>query len=286
MNLERAKSIFIFVFLGLNLFLGYHLFWSDALRLARVAVSKEELRRTEAKLAGQNYFIDAVICRTVQTSAFLTVSPCLDKQAEIVSRITGILPHPVQLEDALLYRGQGREVKVYPSGLIQIFFEPGEYLAEGSSGLEERKLLLAVDDFLLGQGLKQAQAQFNYVERTPNRLTVHYYQNYHGTPLFAGYLKVTVEGERVTAIELYWLEPLESPLERKMEVIPVTEALLRLVEELGPSPLPRRIVKAELGFFSREYNAEKWEVPPVWRFLTDDQCEFFVNAFTGNLEDL
>ncbi|NLA26320.1 MAG: hypothetical protein GX878_02885, partial [Firmicutes bacterium] len=43
-------------------------------------------------------------------------------------------------------------------------------------------------------------------------------------------------------------------------------------------------VKAELGFYSRDYDAEEWEVPPVWRFLFEDGEISYINAFTGNLE--
>lgn len=69
-----------------------------------------------------------------------------------------------------------------------------------------------------------------------------------------------------------------------MEVIPATEALLRMVEVLGPSTRPVRITKVDLGFYSCEYDAEKWEVPPVWRFLFENGESCFINAFTGNLE--
>jgi len=43
MNLGRAKSILIIAFVGLNIFLGYYLFWPDFGRLTQVAITAEEL---------------------------------------------------------------------------------------------------------------------------------------------------------------------------------------------------------------------------------------------------
>lgn len=285
MNLGRAKTIFIFAFLGLNLFLGYHLYRVEAFNLARVAVTVEELKKTEEQLNRQNYYISTAIDRTVRTSAFLTVSPEPDLQADILEQIAGPSAKFTETEQLLFYQGQGVEMIVHPGGLTEVVYEPGAFLAEGCSVMEERKLLLLVEKFLQQRGLKPEHAHFDFVDRgAGSRLTVHYYQSCHGTPLFAGYLKVVLEGDLVIAVELYWLELAVWPLEREMEVIPATDALLRLVEALGPSPLPRHIVKADLGFFSRDYNAEKWEVPPVWRFVTDGGDPYYVNAFTGNLE--
>jgi len=71
---------------------------------------------------------------------------------------------------------------------------------------------------------------------------------------------------------------------RETEVISPTEALTNLVKELGPSDEPRQIIQVNLGYFSGEYDAEKWEMPPVWRVVLDDEQYYYVNAFTGNLE--
>lgn len=117
-------------------------------------------------------------------------------------------------------------------------------------------------------------------------LIIHYYQVYDNKPLFSGYLTVFVSANRIEAVELYLLDPSvqAEDQDQEMVVIPVTEALHALAEGLEKSPRRRRIIKAELGYFSLEYDAEKWEVPPVWRFLTDDNTAFYVNAFTGILE--
>ncbi len=69
-----------------------------------------------------------------------------------------------------------------------------------------------------------------------------------------------------------------------MEVISAAEAVCRVVREIGPSLQPRRIVQVSLGFYSQEYNAERWEVPPVWRIMLDRGETYYINALTGNRE--
>ena len=93
-----------------------------------------------------------------------------------------------------------------------------------------------------------------------------------------------MENNTLTALELSLLEP-KKPLQGQgMEVISSARALLRLIEIRGASSPPRQIVKADLGFYSRSYDADEWEMPPVWRFLFDSGESIFINAFTGNLE--
>jgi regulatory protein YycI of two-component signal transduction system YycFG len=75
MNLGKAKLVFIFAFLGLNLFLAYQLFWPDARKLVQPLVSTHELRQVEAHLIENNYYLQADINRAAQKSGFLTVSP-------------------------------------------------------------------------------------------------------------------------------------------------------------------------------------------------------------------
>ncbi|MEW5783593.1 MAG: two-component system regulatory protein YycI [Bacillota bacterium] len=284
MNLNRAKTVLIVAFLSLNLFLAYHLLLKEAGRLPLAAVSVKELQLVEERLAQSNYFLQASVRRGVQKSAFLSVTPDLSVQVDLLNRLAGQETVAYNQEGVSFYQGQEMEVKIHSTGLVQLTFKPGLIIQDGAAQLEQKELLQRVELALRARHLLPHTARFDYMEVLDRCLIIHYYQDYKGTPLFAGYLKVFVNGDQINSIEFYWLEPLEQVPDQEMAVIPVTEALLRLIEDLGVSPRSRRIIKAELGYFSREYNAEKWEIPPVWRFLTDDSVSYYVNAFTGNLE--
>jgi regulatory protein YycI of two-component signal transduction system YycFG len=284
LNLGRAKIVLIYAFLGLNICLGYHLFWPNVGKYTQTAVTAADLQQAQIYLAENNYFLETEVSRSAQQGAFLTVMPAQQLLTEVVSLYQNDAVI-LEVNGTTYYRTSGRELIVHPSGLIQLEFLPGLFAAEQSYSLEDRDLSRLVQPLLQEHFVLPEQARFDYVERAlRDRLVLHFYQQLDGIPLFAGYLKVFLERDRIVGVELYWLDLLEGPREGEMEVISATDALIKLVEELGPSSQPRDIVKAELGYFSREYNAEMWEIPPVWRILMGDGTAYYVNAFTGNLE--
>lgn len=284
MNLSRAKTILIGAFLGLNLFLCYHLFGAEVQKLARVAVTARELRFVEEHISGNGYLLEAKVDRTVRKSSFLTVSPSSLMHEELRRHFTPAAALEAGPGEVRLYRGEKARLRIFPNGLARVDFTPEIPVPFGTAGAGDRELASAVQHYLQSSGMTISPVSLEYLERSGENLRLHYVQVISGAPLYGGYLNVFLEKGCISAIELYWLEPETRFQEREMEVIPATEALLRLVEVLGPSPHPRRIIRIDLGFYSCEYDAEKWEVPPVWHFLFDDGTGYFVNAFTGNLE--
>ena len=285
MNLGRAKLILIVAFFGLNLFLGYQLFWPDFGRLTRVAVTTEELRIAEGMLNKNNYFLEASLDRSVQMIDFLAVSPSAEFQKLIRELYITEETLVNETEEAVLYNAPGELVVINLSGLIQVIYTPGVPLRAGFTALELREQRNAIEEFLTERMIFPKNAVFNLAEETDGgQVIFHYYQVVDEIPVYAGQLRVFVNAERIEAVEIYWLEPVERVPARETEVISPTEALTNLVKELGPSVEPRQIIQVDLGYFSGEYDAEKWEMPPVWRVVLDEDQYYYVNAFTGNLE--
>jgi regulatory protein YycI of two-component signal transduction system YycFG len=285
MNLGRAKLILIIAFFGLNLFLGYQLFWPDFGRLTRVAVTTEELRIAEGMLNKNNYFLAASLDRSVQTIDFLAVSPSDEFQQLIRELYTTEEALVNETEEALIFSLPGELAVINSSGLIQFIYSPGVPLRAGFAELELREQRNVLEAFLNERSIFPENAVFNVVEATENGQNIfHYYQVLDEMPVYAGQLRVFVNAEWIEAVEIYWLEPIERVPARETEVISPTEALTNLVKELGPSIEPRQVIQVDLGYFSGEYDAEKWEMPPVWRVVLDEHQYYYVNAFTGNLE--
>lgn len=284
MNLGRAKTALIYAFLGLNIFLSYHLLLPFMHRFNQTAVSSADYEKTRSYLEQNNYLLEADINRSVQLSTFLTVAPSQQIRDEVKSLFSGASVVSAENETAV-YRLADRELTVRPEGLLRIDFQPGLFLKTQSAALEDQELSRLAQQLLGENMVVPEEARYDYIKRElDGRITIHNYQDLGGTPLYAGYMNVFMEGDRLVGVELYWLELIDWPKEGEIEVIPATEALIRLVEELGPSPNPRQIMKVDLGYYSREYNAEKWEIPPVWRILLGDGGVYYINAFTGNLE--
>lgn len=286
MNLDRAKTILIIAFLGLNIFLGYHLLAQEADRLPLKVVSATDLQEAEEHLAEKNYYLHTSLPLWAQKSAFITVSPHRAMQKDLVNRWEKEWTRTAYHGGVTVYLGKEAELSIYPTGLVELVYKNGLEIPNKTARPAEEDLLRRVEAALRQNGFNLEAVRFDYMEVLDRSLIIHYYQVYDNKPLFSGYLTVLVSANRIEAVELYLLDPSvqAEDQEQEMVVIPVTEALHALAEGLEKSPRRRRIIKAELGYFSLEYDAEMWEVPPVWRFLTDDNTAFYVNAFTGILE--
>ncbi|HED23907.1 MAG TPA: hypothetical protein ENN91_02165, partial [Firmicutes bacterium] len=280
-----AKSILIIAFAGLNIFLAYYLFWPDFGRLTRVAITVDDLKMTQAVLNENNYFLETSFDRAVQTSDFLTVSPSSKLQQHI---LMNFLAGGAQInydDNTIYFKGEEERAVVYSNGLIQIFYESGLAMNANSSLINEQELRSSIENILKEKAVMPEGFFFDYIEEDESgRLNLFYYQILNDMPVFAGQMKVVLQEHKIISVDIYWLDIVERIPSREMEVISVTEALNNLVAELGSSSEPRYIKEVTLGYYSGEFEAEKWEIPPVWRIVLDDHTHYFVNAFTGNLE--
>lgn len=284
MNLGRAKLILIIAFAGLNLFLGYQLFWPDFGRLTRVAVSVEELQSMEKMLIDNNYELEASINRSFQTRDFVTVSPSLAVQRLILLRFLREGARIFQGDGVNYYYIDGETAEIHRSGLIRILYNPAKHLGNDLYTMEQRELRSLIDQFLVANQLNLEGLTFDYLEKTdPASLTAVYYQVINDDPVFTGQLKVLTTEDQIRMVEIYWLETVERFPAKEIQVISAVEALGNLVFEIGPASESAVVSRVELGYYSGEYEAEKWEMPPVWRIIVDDQ-PYYINAFTGNLE--
>jgi regulatory protein YycI of two-component signal transduction system YycFG len=285
MNLGRAKLILIIAFTGLNLFLAYHLYWPDFGRLTRMAVTAEDLRAAEAMLNEKNYFLELSPDRSIRTGVFLNVSRSLEFQRQVLLRMLQEGAEFSHSDEGTFYQKDEKAVLVQSNGLIRVLYTPPQEVADATAELEDREVKTLVENILLEEHLMPAGAVFDYVENiSPGARVLHYYQVIDELVIFTGQLKVIIEDNKIRSVEIYWVHPAEDPPGREMEVISATEALSNLVRDLGPSDEPQVITSITLGYFSGEIVAEKWEVSPVWRVVLQNTQVYYINAFTGNLE--
>lgn len=285
MNLGRAKLILIFAFIGLNLFLAYHLFWPDFGRLTNVAVTAEDLGAMESMLAEYNYILGTTVERSIKTSDFIIVSSDQVFLKTLLERYLRQGARFDRTEDTTYYHLEDETVTVYANGLIHVHFREGAYPLDIPSGSDERTLRNAVKEFLSAHAFLPEGINYDYLEKYGDgEFILYYHRVYNDMPVYSSRFKVIITDSEVEALEIYWLEPTERYPARNITVISAADALQGLIRTIGPSAEKRQIEQIELGFFSGEYDAEKWEIPPVWRIRFDDRSHFYINAFTGNIE--
>ena len=286
MNLGRAKTALILAFLGLNIFLACCLFLPELNRLNTAIVSREKLRQVETELNRNNFTLEAPLARSIQKSAFITVAPSATELKRLRQQFSTDAFSTILDETGVqIYRSPGKVVRVHPGGLVEITYTAAFPTAGVEDGLSDAAVAAVVEQFLEMEHLLPSQAEFDYLEREDTGdLVVYFYRNDDEQRLFSSYCSVVIGGGRIRTVDIFWLDLLEWLQERSVEVIAAAEAVCKLVQEIGPSPQPCRIVQVDLGFYSQEYNAEQWEVPPVWRIRLDCGGTYYINAFTGSRE--
>ena len=96
------------------------------------------------------------------------------------------------------------------------------------------------------------------------------------------YIDVVVTPTGVKSYYQLWLSPIGYVGKKRPVVSPLT-AMLRVISE-RQSQDKMAITHIEQGFYSRAYDADKWQMAPVWKIQLDGQDLYYVNAYTGELE--
>lgn len=285
MELSKAKTVLIIAFLVLNIYLAYQIWVGQEFVLSYAAVSSEEVERVMDLLVENNYLLTTTLPRQTQKMSLFSVrAPAPEKekyrQAFFAEEEKNVLKRR-QSNDEIVYTYQGK---------ILVFHDNGQIIFRSSARPEEinqlplEKLKQQTKEFLDQVGLLPVDAEFDAVYPiSAGEQVVRFYQVYEGIPLYASYINVYYLGNYLSRIEFYWLKPLGFSGESR-PVISASQALFSFLEAWGPAVEPVEIIEITLGYYSQEYEAEKWEVVPVWRIITDTKEVTYVNAFSGEKE--
>jgi len=294
MDLSRAKTVLICTFLILNIFLLYQILLNERGGNTGLFGRKEEMSRLEAALQEAGLSLEVPLPKGGVRLAHMIVEPWHFQLQEIVVPLLEALPGEKKALEELNNSG------FYPSSSENSLsaYHIGEYqllvAKEGRVTLKRLGWGKSVDSFSLEESEQVARQIINkvpflnnliydYSQKYTNETVINFRQEYEGFPLYAGYLQILMRGVTPAALYFYRLEPV-GLAEQIREIIPPSTALLRFTETYREKNEKAGIIEFSLGFYSQEYDAERWEIPPVWRIRLDNGEIYYINAFTGILE--
>jgi len=294
MDLSRAKTVLICTFLILNIFLLYQILLNESGGNTGLFGRKEEMSRLEAALQEAGLSLEVPLPKGGVRLAHMIVEPWHFQLQEIVVPLLEALPGEKKALEELNNSG------FYPSSSENSLsaYHIGEYqllvAKEGRVTLKRLGWGKSVDSFSLEESEQVARQIINkvpflnnliydYSQKYTNETVINFRQEYEGFPLYAGYLQILMRGVTPAALYFYRLEPV-GLAEQIREIIPPSTALLRFTETYREKNEKAGIIEFSLGFYSQEYDAERWEIPPVWRIRLDNGEIYYINAFTGILE--
>ncbi|MGI5876156.1 MAG: two-component system regulatory protein YycI [Dethiobacteria bacterium] len=291
MDLSRAKTVLICAFLILNIFLGYQIWQDEGLGTWNLLEQKKDISRLETALREANLNLEVTMPRSDTHLAYLIVEPWKPQARDIIEAVWPAL------DSRKTYPTLWQELNKSDNGDFNYRFGDYELSIKREGALSLKGLKDSINnDVSIPDKIKDTALEltntvpflnvfvFDYIKKDDQETVVCFRQKYEEYPLYAGYLKISVDKQGKTELLLYRLEPLGFA-EQKRRIIPPSKALLRFLDVYGHKNEETSIIEFSLGYYSQEYDAQRWEIPPVWRVRLDNGEIYYINSFTGHLEN-
>lgn len=289
MDFRRAKLILIAAFAILDAFL----FW-------RVSADA----RLAAPVGGT---VSARVLALEGVELELPRAGRLPSDSQLVSLLSVRLAQPdAKALVASLYRGRPVQTSRFPpkgQAQAETFQTARERLAVLRDGVIQYQRIVPSltagpidpatarrqsDAFIPRLGGFPPGAAFDYAGRVVGSALyeVDYVEVYDGLPLFPGYLDVGVDAHGVVSVRRYWLH-VASPAGPKRATIGAAQAVLQLAADVHASADHRlRVADVRLGYYGLNTTAARqWQLVPVWRVRLAGGGIYYINAYTGVLEE-
>lgn len=280
MEWERTKTILIVAFVVLNAIFIVQLWLIPTYFDASLYTTRQEVEASLAELNHRNITVAAEVPRHLRRVRMMEYSlPLVDHQ-QVAAKILG--PNAVHTATVnnpqpgyKLFREQAREVTVYNDGRVVY----RDNAASGHSGTE-KEAIATVESFLHATVGMPGDARVVAIEKEAGKWWIEYGQYWRRQALRSSYIISQVAGEAVLEMEYYWLKPIGFTGQRSV-TIPATGALMVVADYLRSGTT---ITDIYLSWYNRPIEAESWQAPPVWVIVTDKDGNFYINAFTGEME--
>ncbi len=248
MNWHRIKTVLIFLFLAINLFLTSLLLYEN------IASKKAEEKRLHAAIAvlraaDIRMETGKVIADGARMATLTVENPTADAEAFATS-LLGDTP----LRMGNTYRRQGKTVTITETG----FCYHGNLAPKGT----EKDAVGTMRDALRKMGFSM-----NYAKGYEKDGKVYFTTLVSGRPLYDCTLMVTPSGTEIASIEGKWPHVLEVQ-GTKERVSGAADALIRLLNE--PNAANSTVTEVSLGYAVLvDGGYQTANAVPVWRIVTD-----------------
>jgi regulatory protein YycI of two-component signal transduction system YycFG len=169
---------------------------------------------------------------------------------------------------------------VYSRSHSHIFDESNNAII---SDLNEKEALNQAEDFLKGKMGLPENIVFNGItyDAKSRGFLVEYIKTHDGFLITNSYIDILVTPTGVKSFYQCWLNPYGYKGKKRSVISPLT-AIMRVVDEKLKAPIT--ITKIQQAYYSKFYDAERWQAAPVWAVYTEDGNIYYVNGYTGELE--
>ncbi|MBO8165114.1 MAG: two-component system regulatory protein YycI [Brevibacillus sp.] len=252
MDWSRAKTILIWAFLLLDLFLGYQVYASRTQQWNDIQLVHKGAGDIELLLAQRSITLAVEIPEEIPQVHHVHVEYLT---ADSLMNLPLPADQQMTISDSLII---ARFDKPIPLSEVK---NPAEFLR----GVSQRIVYAdeyQPDKYYTGRGL------------------LRYWQQYEGLPIFVAPLEFFVHKQTVTGYQQSYLRIRNQGTGR--QVISAYTALRSLLEKQLIQN-GETIEDVTMGYYGHEYDADIQVLAPIWRIIHDGKIDY-VNAFTGAVE--
>ena len=247
MDLSRVKTLLIIAFLGLNLFLGYKL-WFGRLSPGQGYYSSQ-VEEARQLLSEKGFELQAAIQANLQL--LLIVSRRQKEPAYWLQLFFAGEEYTAEnAEGGRLYLADGASLLIRKNGQVIYKKEPDDGDAEAATA----------ESYLQEQGLWNDGLKLDLLYPVSEDVVCHrYVGTFQGFPLFSCATEVFLQDKQVVEVRINPLVPLGFS-ENKVTAILALVAV-KIFVAAGHNFSERKIADISLGYYSPYYDASSWEPP-------------------------
>lgn len=263
-DLSRAKTILIIIFLALNIILAYQIYQKQNKDNDYTTLIIEETKEVVQLLNSNLIYLDVDIPIITPDLPFLNVIANYPNLREIKENLL------ISDDELLISLVDGNTIKY-------------KWIQEGKDYAKAYNINNGRQEFARQYLYKGKYYVVLNVEIEDGNGRINYIQQHNGYKIYGTRAIANVENNKITN----WLQNIVLDIEAEETVRPIlaaATAIRSLTNNIDNKPAT--ITDISLGYYSRQQESESWLLPPVWAIDLADGERFYINAFTGELEGL
>jgi len=279
---KRAIAILIVSFIVLNVAMILNLWlrdWPDG----QFALSSSQKSQIIEALRQKGVTVEVDIPKEGRPQAFLEVAlPKLDEN-KILQDFFGKDSKPTQTltQDGRKFIYGSKQLIITDHGFITFFNNDDEIIWPDLSREQAEEKALNFMKSIRSMPKNAVLDRVTYDDESKGYLLE--YVSYHdGFFIQNSYATVLVTPCGIKSYYQCWLEPLGYVGKKRSVLSPLT-AIMRVINEKDTDQ-PIVITRIQQGYYSKLYDADRWQVAPVWKIQLENEDTYFVNAYTGEME--
>lgn len=281
MDWRKAAIILISSFIVLNIILAVNL-WVNERPAEEFVLTQDQQQEIEDQLSKKGIKLEAKIPEKGLPQAFLELGYKKADQQKILDNFLGkgAKPRTEQIQGGKSYTMDSRQLIIMDNGIITYFDKQDKAFP----GLSRQQAETEAVEFMESHGGLPQEAVLNsitYDEKTGSYL-IEYVRKYDGFFVANSYIDILVSPSGVKNYYQSWLNIYGYRGKKKAVISPFT-AIMRMASEKKNTD-SMVITGIEQGFYSKFYDADRWQAAPVWKISLKSGDVYYVNAYTGELE--